>query len=353
MDLERKVAILSEIGEFFKFCFENGSGGQFENESIRKLAEEYQEIRIGAQHQNGWFIPTEIDKALSAWANSLEHQKINQWLQPYDLKNEGKKCGIIMAGNIPFVGLHDALSVLITGNVLHAKLSSKDQLLMAWALKVLATFNPDWKDNIKLVQQLKDIDYLIATGSDNASRYFEYYFKDVKKLIRKNRTSVAIINGQENDEELDGLADDVFTHFGLGCRNVTKVFIPQSYDLDKLFKAFFKYQEIANHNKYGNNYDYNKAVYLLNKIDLIENGFLLMKEDEALHSPVAVLFYSYYQELSEVEQKLALEADKIQCIVSTMDNQNHLAFGKAQCPELWDYADGVDTLQFLGASIKD
>lgn len=344
MQIQRKVEILSRLGEFFK----KAAGHEAEedellNPSIVRLKDA---VEV-AHHHNGWFSPEAVKQALTAWGESLNPADAEAWLKSYSFEEKNQKVGVIMAGNIPLVGLHDALCVLLSGAELHAKLSSKDSLLMPLVLKAIAAIAPEWKGKIKIVEQLKNIDVLIATGSDNSARYFDYYFKDKKKLIRKNRTSVAILNNSESEDELAALAKDIFTYYGLGCRNVTKVFLPKGYDLDRLFKAFFPYQDIVNHNKYANNYDYNKAVYLLNKIELIENGFILLKEDEGLHSPVGVLFYEYYEELDQLKKKLEASADDIQAITSKLGEASHLPFGKAQKPELWDYADGVDTLAFL------
>lgn len=346
MQIQRKVEILSRLGEFFK----KAAGDEAKkNELLNPTIVQLKDAVEVAHHHNGWFSPQAVKHALKAWGESLNAVDAESWLKSYSFDGKNQKVGVIMAGNIPLVGLHDALCVLLSGDVLHAKLSSKDSLLMPIVLNAISSIAPEWKAQIKIVGQLKDIDVLIATGSDNSARYFDYYFRDKKKLIRKNRTSVAILNGSESDEELAALADDIFTYYGLGCRNVTKIFLPKGYDLDQLFKAFFPYQEIINHNKYANNYDYNKAIYLLNKVDLLENGFILLKEDEGLHSPVGVLFYEYYEDVDEVKKKLQASADEVQAIVSNLNDATYMPFGKAQKPELWDYADGVDTLAFLQA----
>lgn len=352
MDLNSKKEALLHLGSFFQNAVLNQRGEQIVNEqpALEALHIELDQLINRVQHENGWFTKDSVMMSFSAWANSLTEEKINQWLGKYSFSapQETQKIGVIMAGNIPLVGLHDALCVLLSGDQLYAKVSSKDKSLMSFILNTIGLINENWKNSIHIVEQLKGIDTLIATGSDNSARYFEYYFKDKKRLIRRNRTSVAILDGNESEEELHGLSDDVFTHYGLGCRNVTKVYVPQGYDLDSLFKAFFHYKEIGNHNKYGNNYDYNKAVYLLNNISLVENGFLLMKEDKGLHSPVGVLFYEFYNTIEKVQKELEGQEESIQCIVSNSTSFNQtVPFGKAQSPELWDYADNIDTLQFL------
>lgn len=344
MQNQRKIEILSNLGKLFLQASNAiKSGKESDHELVNKLVEQ----TTLAKQQNSWFTDSSIQTAFNAWGNALKVDNLNAWLKAYDFDIEQKKVGVIMAGNIPLVGLHDALSVLISGHELHAKLSSKDRVLMETVLFILEEIGEEWKSKIKLVEQLKEVDSLIATGSDNSARYFEYYFRNQKKLIRKNRTSIAVLDGNESKEELEELAKDVFTYFGLGCRNVTKVYLPEGFDKDRLFEAFFSWKEIINHNKYANNYDYNKAVYMLNKVELIENGFLLLKEDENLHSPVGVLFYETYADWEVLKDKLSSKEEEIQTIVSHLNEATHTPFGKAQTPELWDYADGVDTLAFL------
>lgn len=348
MNDDIKKQALVKLGELFKACVLDKAELQPDFSAQIKSGIDWIEK---VHQQNAWFTPDSVKTALSAWSESLSAENVEEWLSKYqNPSTPGQKVGVIMAGNIPLVGLHDAICVLLSEGHLIAKLSSKDQHLMSWALDCLSLINPTWKDQITLGDNLKGIDVLIATGSDNSSRYFDYYFKDKKKLIRKNRTSIAVLNGNESEEELSALSLDVLGHFGLGCRNVTKLYLPKGFDLDRLFKAFFPFKEIVNHNKYGNNYDYNKAVYLLNQIELIENGFLLLKEDQALHSPVGVLFYEYYNEIKEVQLAIKSQEEHIQCIVGNIADLDSVPFGKAQQPELWDYADGVDTLEFLGMS---
>ncbi len=349
MNSETKKSTLIALGQFFKesLNYNNDSAYLFENKILEQeiiMASKFIET---AYRENGWFTKDSVMAVYAAWANSLEKNKVEQWLVNYNLEtNKNHKVGVIMAGNLPLVGLHDALCVIISGNILHAKLSSKDRSLMLLVLKVIKKIIPN-ADQVQIVEQLKDVDGLIATGSDNSARYFDYYFKDKKRIIRKNRTSVAVLRGEESEDDLLGLSHDIFRHFGLGCRNVTKLYLPKGYDLDIVFKALFHYQEIGNHNKYANNYDYNKAVYLLSQAELIENGFLLMKEDEGIHSPVGVLFYEFYDNMEDVKRVIENLKDELQCVVSNEDLPQRVSFGKAQSPELWDYADGIDTIEFL------
>ena len=349
MNLDTKKSTLIALGEFFKdsVLYYKDNSYVSSNKTLEQEVVTATQLIDSVHSENGWFTKDSVVSVYEAWANSLEKDKVEQWLSKYNLEsNENSKVGVIMAGNLPLVGLHDALSVIISGNVLHAKVSSKDRSLMMLVLKVIQKLIPN-PEQVQFTERLKDIDSLIATGSDNSARYFDYYFKDKKRIIRKNRTSVAVLDGNESEEELNGLSHDIFRHFGLGCRNVTKLYVPKGYDLDHVFKALFHYQKIGNHNKYANNYDYNKAVYLLNKIELIENGFLLMKEDEGIHSPVGVLFYEFYDTIDDVNEIIENRKDELQCVVSNAPLPQRVPFGKAQSPELWDYADGIDTIEFL------
>jgi hypothetical protein len=338
---------LSLLGRFFELSLENEA--KSEVEALNPLLEKSRALIHTAKQKNAWFTPEAVQTAYAAWAKSLEPDAIAHWLKDYELNEspKPKKVGVIMAGNIPMVGMHDALSVLVSGHELLAKLSSKDEELMGVVLDALAVIDSDWGSRIHRVEQLKDADLLIATGNDNSARYFEYYFRDKPKIIRKNRTALAVLSEDATEEQIEKLADDIFIYFGLGCRNVTKVHLPQNFDLDRLFKGLYKYKEVIHHHQYANNYDYNKAVYLMNSVELRENGFLLLKEDEGVHSPLGVLFYERYDELNEVEQKLKSLKDEIQVVVSDFEHPGFEDLGKAQQPELWDYADGVDTLRFL------
>jgi hypothetical protein len=300
-----------------------------------------------AEVLNPWFTKENIDKALNAWHEQLKVDMFSAWLSPYKLKEVAspKKVLIIMAGNIPLVGFHDFLTVLISGHKVVIKMSSTDNVLLRLLIDKLISIAPEFKERISFIEEVKNrkFDAVIATGSDNSAQYFEYYFKGAKKIIRKNRRSVAVLDGSESAMELQGLANDVFAYFGLGCRNVSKLFLPKGFELDNLFKAFYPYSDVVNHKKYGNNYDYNKAIFLMGSNDLIENGFLLMKEDKSLLSPVAMLYYEFYNDMHTVEQFVEENAEQLQCVVSKKD----IPFGNTQKPNLWDYADGVDTVEFL------
>jgi hypothetical protein len=348
MELERKVNALQRLGMIFEAVGDETS--QSLETAEASLAEEGKLAVVQAKQYNSWFTEEQVKHSLTAWAGALGKKQIADWLKSYPNAGSGqaKEVGAIMAGNIPLVGLHDALCVLLAGHRLNAKLSSKDQVLMKWVLSALAVLEPAWKDTIRLTEKLNNIDALIATGSDNSARYFEYYFREKPKIIRKNRTSAGILSEEVNEDQLAALAKDVFTYFGMGCRNVGKLYLPQSFDLDRLFKAFYPYREYINHHSYANNYDYNKAVYLMNKIELRENGFLLMKEDAGLHAPLAVLFYERYNKVEEVMSNLKEKEDQLQLIVSDRPLPIETVLpGEAQKPAIDDYADKVDTMQFL------
>ncbi len=253
-----------------------------------------------------------------------------------------------MAGNIPLVGFHDFISVLISGHDVLVKQSSNDKHLLPFLSKYLKYVEPSLKGKITFTdEKLEGFDAVIATGSDNTARYFEYYFKDKPSIIRKNRNSVAVLTGNETKEQLAALSEDVFRYYGLGCRNVSKLFVPADYSFDNFFEAMYPWHSIINENKYANNYDYNKAVYLMSEFDMLENGFLMIKEDTSYASPIATLFYEKYNSIEELKEKLSTDNDMIQCIVANNVVENEVAFGKTQSPQLWDYADGIDSVDFL------
>jgi hypothetical protein len=303
---------------------------------------------IEKQHLiNPWFTSANVTTALKAIASELTEENLKKWTDKYPLLKEKAKplrTAVIMAGNIPLVGFHDFLSVLISGNNLIAKTSSKDSGLIVFISEILCSINDDFRHKIDFTDgALSGFDSVIATGSNNSSRYFEYYFGKYPNIIRKNRNSVAILDGDETAAELEALGIDIFLYFGLGCRNVSKIYLPGGYDLSALSKNWDKYADCINHQKYANNYDFNKAVYLVNKESFHDSGFILMKEESKLSSPVSVLHYEYYESQSAVKQQTEQLKDNIQCIAG----RHNIPFGKTQSPHLWDYADGIDTLDFL------
>lgn len=294
--------------------------------------------------KNPWFTPEATHKSLTAIAGWLNREQLTLWTSGYQfLEKKPLRVGVIMAGNIPVVGFHDFLAVLISGNAIDIKCSSDDDILLPAIIDWLVTIEPGFRERIRLVTRLENPEAVIATGSNNSSRYFEYYFGKYPHIIRKNRNSVAVIDGTESREELTKLGADIFSYFGLGCRNVSKLYIPTGYVLDKLFESITDYGTLMNHNKYMNNFDYHSALFLLNNAPFLTNNFLILREHETMATPVSVVHYEYYNNFGELSDKLQQQAPEIQCIVG----HNYIPFGKSQEPELMDYADGVDVMQFL------
>jgi hypothetical protein len=301
-----------------------------------------------AESTNAWFTAENIKKSILSFAEMLNEVDLTIWFKSVKFSTSPKKVGLILAGNIPMVGLQDVLSVLATGNIALIKLSSADDKLIKAIITELIKIEPEFEDKIQYVERLKDFDAVIATGSNNSSRYFDYYFSKVPNIIRKNRNSVAVLDGSETFGDIQNLGADIFDYFGLGCRNVSKIYFPKGYDIANLYEGIESFQPIINHFKYNNNYDYNKSIYLVNAAKHFDNGFLLLKEDESLTSPLAVLFYEEYDNIQEVEDKLKVKSENIQCIITKSPlSVNTFGFGQSQHPKLWDYADNVNTIEFL------
>ncbi len=303
-----------------------------------------------AQHHNAWFTPDEVKKSLFSFGEMLNEDELEHWFSTITMTKNPKKVGLILAGNIPMVGFHDIICVLATGNIALIKMSSSDDKLVPAIVNQLIIIEPSIADHIEYVERLKDFDAIIATGSNNSSRYFDYYFGKVPNIIRKNRNSVAILSGNETPPEIESLGHDIFDYFGLGCRNVSKIYVPKGYEMKNFFEPIEKYQPIINHFKYNNNYDYNKSIYLVNAVKHLDNGFLLVKEDTSLTSPLAVLFYEEYDSITEIEKLIQKENENIQCVISNLQlnlKKESIEFGQGQHPKLWDYADDVNTIEFL------
>ncbi len=338
MTLEERIESFAILGEILRNSL-NGKKGIF-TEEIDFLINN--QVKV-----NPWFTPENVKSALKAIAFELTEDNLTSWTDAYpELKhnNDGIKAAIIMAGNIPLVGFHDFLSVLISGNSVIAKSSSKDSDLIRQISKIICSVNNEFSGRIEFTEGiLKGFDVVIATGSNNSSRYFEYYFGKYPNIIRKNRNSIAILEGDETDAELESLGNDIFSYFGLGCRSISKIYLPAGYDISAMAGIWDRYSDIVRHSKYANNYDYNKAVFLVNKENFFDAGYFLMKEDIRISSPVSVLYYEYYASRNAVEQQIKLLQDEIQCIVG----KQSIPFGNSQSPHLWDYADGIDTIDFL------
>jgi len=309
-----------------------------------------------ASIENPWFREEDIYTALKGITNMLNEEKINAWLGQYpELKkqvSQPQKVGVVNAGNIPLVGFHDFLCVLISGNVYIGKLSSKDKILLPAIRDILIEYEPEFNEYIRFEENLlKEFDAIIATGSDNTARYFHYYFGKYPNIIRKNRNGVAVIPKDYNEEDIKKLADDMFIHYGLGCRNVSKVFFHENVDFEHFFNNInHYYDKLINHHKYANNYDYHKSIFLMNKVPHLDNGFVLLKQDSTIASPISTIYFETYKNIDNVKKLLETQTDYIQCIVSDQKVfSDAVPFGKAQFPELWDYADNIDTLKFLSS----
>jgi len=306
-----------------------------------------------AAQQNAWFTPANTRQAVAAWSNTLTRPHLEQWLGNYaepGKKDTIKSIGLVLAGNIPMVGFHDILCVLASGNKALIKLSSQDSKLIPYILDQLVTLEPAFANSIEFTERLSGFDAVIATGSGNTSRYFEYYFKNVPHIIRRNRNSIAVLDGSESVADLKALGHDIFDYFGLGCRNVSKLYIPEGYDFRVFFEAIEEFQPVSDHHKYNNNYDYNKSIFLVNQDKHLDNGFLLLKKDQRLASPLAVLYYDEYRSLVQLPQLLEPLQDQVQCVASKVPvalNMPVVNLGQTQQPQLWDYADQVDTMAFL------
>lgn len=315
--------------------------------------EEFGSEALQAYHANNWFTKDNVRLALKAICDRfLERSQLFFWADSYPVTQvKPKKIGLIMAGNLPLVGFQDMLAVFVAGHQALIKLSSKDEVLMKFILDKMNQLDPRTKEHFFLVDRIQSPDAVIATGSNNSGRYFEYYFGKYPHIIRKNRNSLGIISGNETRVELEALCHDFLDFFGLGCRNVSKIYIPEKYDFKLLWDSLDSFAELRNHHKYMNNYDYNYAVYLLNNETFFTNGFLILKEDTSLLSRIACVHYEYYTDLNVVISEIEAAKDQVQCVASGTGKltgmKNEVKFGLTQQPGLFDYADGVDTMEFL------
>ena len=328
MNLHTRIEILVSLGNY-----------------LTQETDTYQDTQFRAWAENKWFIPDYINlsgKAIAA--KMLQKQTLldiaNQYQIP-DQQSYPKTIGLVMAGNIPYVGLQDLICIFLSGHKVKIKASSKDTVLLKQLLLHLIHQHPEIAEWISIQEMLKDCEAYIATGSDNSARYFEYYFSKYPHIIRKNRTSIALLDGTESHEELDQLADDIQLYFGLGCRNVTQIWVRQDYDFVPLLSALKKYDDYKNHDKYKNNFDYQLTIAIMNNRFYMSNDSIVLLENESPFSPISQLHYQHYDQKEKVIQQL--DREKIQCIVG----KGFIPFGKAQSPDLTDFPDGVDTLAFL------
>ncbi len=336
MTLKERIEVMSQLGEHI----------------LQNNDEFLKAILHRTHYNNKWFTIENQEEALSAIASSfLDRSKLIDWANNYDLTHDSKpkKVGLVLAGNIPMVGFHDILCVFISGNISKIKLSDKDKFLLPYILQILEKLNPKTKEYFEIVEKLRVFDAVIATGSNNSARYFEAYFGKYPHIIRKNRNAIAVLNGKETELELKALGNDIFKYYGLGCRNVSKIYVPENFDFEIFLEILHSFNEIVLNPKYKNNFDYNYALLLLNKESFKNNGCIILREDPSLQSRIASLHYEYYDDLANLEIDLHQKREEIQCIVA---NEGLLGLktivpGKAQAPELLDYADGVDTMKFL------
>lgn len=346
--VHQQMAALVQLGAVMSAL---SQGGQWPGHSIGLNEQEFadldERVRKAVIH-NGWATETNVRHALGAWGRALSTEGVQRWVDAYPRVQAPRTpvftVGLVLAGNVPLVGLHDVLCVWVSGHRARIKTSSQDPLLIPALVQTLDRFFPGTAERMHFSpEKLGAVEAVIATGSNNTARYFEHYFGHLPRIVRKNRVSIAVLDGTETLAELQALGEDVFRYFGLGCRNVAKVYMPQDFALDRLFEALYPWNDIVNHNKYGNNYDYTRALWLLDGVSFLENGFLLVKEDAALASPVASLFYERYADRTALDQQVGAQQDRIQCVVG----HGSVPFGRAQEPALHDYADGVDTMRFL------
>jgi hypothetical protein len=314
-------------------------------------ADELNTLTDKVRNENPWFIPENVGMALQGISKFLDRPILEKWISPYALPlSSAKKIGVAMAGNIPLVGFHDLLCVLLSGHQLVAKLSAQDSVLMKFIKDQLIEIDPGFGENIFFEERLKNLDAMIATGSDNTSRYFDYYFRNIPHIIRKNRTSCAVLLGEETPDEFCRLGKDIFSYFGLGCRNVSKIFVPENFDFIPLLDNLNSFQPIIHHHKYANNYDYQKSIMLVNQTHFYDTGYVMFTESKNPVSPISVVYYESYKDQDDLTSKLQSHQEKIQCITSARGwYKKSTAFGGAQFPEVNDYADGIDTLAFLAA----
>jgi len=353
MTLDNRIEAFIKLGNFLRWCVNNKKQNANPDVISQKHYYNYEKLIQSIKNYNPWFTENNVRFAIAALGNSLTEKNLKKWLLPYcsqfETEKKSKNIAVVMAGNIPAVGFHDFLSVLISGNRFIGKLSSDDDKLIPAMADILMDYEPEFSKYICFSEgKLENFDAVIATGSNNTSRYFEYYFGKYPHILRHNRNAIAILSGKESEEELSALGNDIFIHFGMGCRNVSKLFVPEGYSFIKFFEANESWNDLINHNKYRNNYDYYKSIFLVNNIPFSDNGFLLLKEDGSIASPVSVINFEKYSDLKIIEQELNNHSNSIQCVIgSNKTFATNIPFGKAQQPELWDYADGIDTMKFL------
>ncbi len=347
--IEKRISGLARFGDAIALKLEGYKNGD---------EEELKKIIVKAKEENPWYTERSILTALDNWVKDLEEEYVRRWVTPY-IENlvsvsESINVGVINAGNIPFVGLHDLISVMLCGHNYIGKNASGDTILLPYLSGLLCESETSFTGKINFVPRLEKMDAIIATGNNNSARYFEYYFGKYPHIIRKNRNGVAVLNGNETNEQFHELGRDIFEYFGLGCRNVSKMYVPMGYNFNKFFESIYDYNEVMSHSKYMNNFDYNNSVMLLKQIPFLQNGFLILRNEKQIASPISVVHYEEFDNFIELEKNLKANIESLQCIVSAKGvfsdkdlEKIQVDFGKTQSPALWDYADGVDTVRFL------
>lgn len=350
MSLKQDIAAFSVLGEFLNQFSTNGS----KNDQLNDLNEEFYDYFLGIInrhiHHNGWFSKASIMESIGNISPFLTEMALTTWLNSYNLGDQysNKKVLVIMPSNLPLVEFHDFISVLLTGHHFVGKCSQQNKHILPAISQILKAIDSSFNNRISFIEApSKDFDAVIATGSNNSARYFEYYFSKLPNIIRKNRTSIAVLNGNESENELKDLANDITSYYGRGCRSVTKLYLPEGYNLDLIFNALYDKSHIVDNNKYGNNYDYHRALFLMGQHPFLDNGFAILKEDKSIHTPVSVIHYEYYSDIDSVVKEMDSLKEEIQCIVSNDSEISEIKFGQSQKPKWTDYADNIDTVDFL------
>ena len=340
-----KKASLVQFGKFLRSFLDSDSWPGFQSGVDQREFDNFKSSTEKAESNNAWFSRKMIRLSMESWAKNLSEDNIDKWMSKYDVPSSiNKNVLIICAGNLPLVGFHDIVCCILLNINTQVKLSKNDNVLIPAILNVLYLFDSELQDRIKICNEKPDnYNYVIATGSNNSNRYFEYYFGKFPHIFRRNRTSIAVVHSEISDDQLKSLSHDMLQYYGLGCRSVTKLYLPEKFSLDRIYNSVFNYKDLINHNKYMNNYDYNRSIFLMGKKLFFDNGFLILKEDKSLFSPISVVNFEYYSSMETLEKELNVLSNEIQCRVG----EGGIPFGTAQKPELWDYADGVDTIDFL------
>ncbi|MFO0355554.1 MAG: acyl-CoA reductase [Sphingobacteriaceae bacterium] len=340
MQIKQRINAFVQVGDFINRHFKDEARAEEANLHLG-----LKELVKVAKLYNGWFDEAFVNHAIQNIGSYLNEKSLNEISSIISKQEkEPKVVAIICAGNIPMVGFHDILCVLLSGNIALIKMSSDDNVLLPFFLKLLTHYEPAFDQFIRMSEgKLTNFNAIIATGSNNTSSHFEYYFAKYPHIIRKNRSSLAVLTGNETPEEIKQLGKDIFYYYGLGCRNVSKLLVPESYDFKNFFEGIFEYSYILENKKYGNNYDYNRAIYLLNKADFLDNNFVMLKSDNQIHAPISVVFYERYKTTQDVQDHLLKNKQEIQCVVG----EGYIPFGNSQSPVITDFADGVNTMEFL------